>query len=155
MEPMVFSVFVVLFWTPAVVLLLIGLINYKKKQLRKGLILVSLLLFSGPFVLVLLTRINHYSEKYSFTGMYSGIDQFSNTITLEIRDNNTFQLTVDECASANKKGSWRYDKELNMTWLNADNFDISVQKDYNGGMTFYSDIHTDCCNLREIDLRKN
>lgn len=155
MEPMLFFFILVLFWTPAIILFLTGLISYKKKQLRKTLILLSLLGFSIPFFFVLLTRINQYFEKQSFQGVYSGRDEFSNSITLEIRDNHTFQLTVYDCTVANKNGSWQYDKELNMLSLNAENFDISVQKAPNGGLTFYSDIQTHCCDLKEIDLRKN
>lgn len=155
MEPMLFSVIVVLFWTPALILLLIGLISYKKKQLRKTLLLLALFGFAIPFFFVLLTKINSYFEKRSFPGIYSGKDEYANNITLEIRDNNTFQLTVYDCTVANKKGSWLYDKEMNMLWLYSENFDISVYKDHSGALTFYSDIKTDCCDLKEIDLKKN
>lgn len=154
MEPMLFSMLIIMFWSPALLLLVAGLISIRLKRLRNILLILSLVCFSIPWLMVAGVRINGYIQVMKFKGSYIGIDKFSHEVHVEFGNDKSFRLTVDGCEVANDEGHWQYDREMDYFWIYADNAQIELYQDFRGGMTLTSSIITDCTELKDIHLVK-
>lgn len=152
MEPMLFLIVLIMFWTPAVFILLVALLNYKSKRLRKNLLISSLVIFLIPFLMILGSRIEGKIEISSIDGTYYGKDDQSNTIKVVIMTNNVFLIQVENCDDANKVGSWQYAREFDGFLFHLDSNKIHIGKNYKDELILESDIVTDCCNLTEVEL---
>lgn len=152
MEPILFFITIIIFWTPALYLLIIGLMTFKSKLLRKTLLILSLVTFSIPFLIILVDRIDEKIKISNLKGTYFAKDDQSNTITVEIKSNNQFLIQVENCYEANRSGSWQYAKEYEAFLYDLDSNNISFQKNNEGKLILNSDIKTDCCNLSELIL---
>ncbi len=151
---MAFTAFAVIFWIPALILLIIGLLVYKKKELRKLLLTLALISFSIPWVLSIGSRIGGQITQWGFQGTYVGQDSLANKITVVIEDRK-FNLSVENCEESSITGSYSYSNSYDAFMFYAEKkCNISVYENYKGELMLTSDLKTSCANLNEVELHK-
>jgi 4-amino-4-deoxy-L-arabinose transferase-like glycosyltransferase len=156
MEPMTFLIFAFLFWTPALVLFISGLLSYKKKTLRNILLTLALISFSIPWLLIIGTRIDGQITQSNFEGTYVGQDSLSNHIQVEIKEN-SFKVFVDNCDEAFINGHYNYVRDYDAFLFYTDNQDcnLSINERYDGEVFLNCDKTFNCTDLSHIRLTKN
>jgi hypothetical protein len=154
MEPIVFFIFIVIFWIPSVFLLVIGLVFHKRKSLSKQLYISSIVAFSIPWLIILGTRINEEFKIYNVLGSYSGKDKFSNNIKFEIKRNNECSLTLDHCEISKISGNWQYVSEYDNFLFYMDIVEISFADIDKGEIILNSLNDSFCLPMNEVILKK-
>jgi len=154
MEPMLFFVVITIFWIPSVILLLVGLLSFKLKKLRKVLLILSLISFSIPWIIMGGIRVAGKIEESSYKGVYVGKDNNSNAVIVDIKDDKEFTISVENCEDAGTEGSWRYIADLDAIECYVETSRVSIYKNYKGELVLNSDVEIDCSELIEVELSR-
>jgi hypothetical protein len=154
MELMVFFVIYLIFWIPSILLLLVGLLSFKLKKLRKVLLILSLISFSIPWILMGVMWVADIVEENSYEGIYVGIDNNLNKVVVEIKDNKEFTILVENCEDAGTGGSWRYVSDIDALECYVETNRVSMYKNYKGELVLNSDVEIDCSELIEVELSR-
>ena len=154
MEPMLFSIVLLFFYVPAITLLIVGLIFYRKKLFRKTVIILGLVCLCMPWLIVGVIDVNDSLTIKSFQGVYTGKDQNLNTVNVNINDDETFNIKIGNCNEPKVTGTYQYVSDYDAFLFYGDNCKISIHENLKAELLLNCEKENSCYNLDDVKLVK-
>ena len=154
MELFLFYFLLLLFWTPALILLFLGFVLKKGKKIF---FILSFILFLPPIILSFGKEVNEKIEKYNKIGTYISVG-LENNVQIQLKKKGNLIISSDNCNGFELMGTWNYENknygEYENFELLIDSIDIKGYFDYKDNLIIESRYKNNCLDLKEVILMK-
>jgi hypothetical protein len=154
MEPILFTIILLLFYIPAVIYLFVGLIFYRKKLFRKTVKIWGLVCLCILWLLVGTIKIKDNFTTNHFHGIYLGEDSYKNLVTVKINNDESFKIMVDNCNEPNITGTYQYVSDYEAFLFYGNDCDVSIHENYKQELLLNCKKDNSCYNLVDVKLSK-
>ncbi len=138
------------FWLISALFLVVGLFLFKIKKTRTYLLILSFVFFIYPIVNPI---INETIKISKFTGTYTAVDSLANKVELNVYKEGIY-LNIKNCLYENRTGTWQYIREYNAFIIQFENNEIEMYYTEDHTIKLKSKISTECCNLKQLEFKK-